>query len=163
MIRRPPRSTLDRSSAASDVYKRQDLYKANSLNLPGAIALVKIDEFLEQESLFDGDPLPKVLKVVAESIAKEMTPLNIFGRVEEKVFAVYFFNTDAKNVFIWAEKLRVKIARKPIAVVSKQNTYTISVGVASTHGKLDTDDVIRNAELALQLSLIHISEPTRPY
>ena len=24
MIRRPPRSTLDRSSAASDVYKRQD-------------------------------------------------------------------------------------------------------------------------------------------
>ena len=25
MIRRPPRSTLDRSSAASDVYKRQDI------------------------------------------------------------------------------------------------------------------------------------------
>ena len=25
MIRRPPRSTLDRSSAASDVYKRQDM------------------------------------------------------------------------------------------------------------------------------------------
>src|SRR5678810_542863 len=28
MIRRPPRSTLDRSSAASDVYKRQDLHTA---------------------------------------------------------------------------------------------------------------------------------------
>ena len=28
MIRRPPRSTLDRSSAASDVYKRQDLSRA---------------------------------------------------------------------------------------------------------------------------------------
>ena len=27
MIRRPPRSTLDRSSAASDVYKRQALEK----------------------------------------------------------------------------------------------------------------------------------------
>ena len=26
MIRRPPRSTLDRSSAASDVYKRQGVY-----------------------------------------------------------------------------------------------------------------------------------------
>ncbi len=127
-----------------------DLFKANSLNLPGAIALIKIDEFLEQESLFDGDPLPKVLKIVAESIANEMTPLNIFGRIDEKVFAVYFFNTDAKTVFIWAEKLRVKIARKPIAIVSKQNTYTISAGVASTHGKLDTDEVINNAELALQ-------------
>ena len=127
-----------------------DLYKAHSLNVPGALVLIKIDEFLEQESLFDGDPLPKVLKVVAEAIAKEMTPLNIFGRVDEKLFAVYFFNTDAKNVFIWAEKLRVKIARKPIAIVSKQNTYTISIGVASTHGKLDTDEVFNNAELALQ-------------
>ena len=29
MIRRPPRSTLDRSSAASDVYKRQVLFSAN--------------------------------------------------------------------------------------------------------------------------------------
>ncbi|HEX7356478.1 MAG TPA: GAF domain-containing protein [Ignavibacteriaceae bacterium] len=127
-----------------------DLYKAHSLNVPGALALIKIDDFLEQESLFDGDPLPKVLKVVAEAVAKEMTPLNIFGRVDERLFAVYFFNTDAKNVFIWAEKLRVKIARKPIAIVSKQNTYTISIGVASTHGKLDSDEVFNNAELALQ-------------
>ena len=71
-------------------------------------------------------------------------------RIDEKLFAVYFFNTDAKNVFIWAEKLRVKIARKPITVVSKQNTYTVSIGVASTLGKLDSDEVFNNAELALQ-------------
>ena len=30
MIRRPPRSTLDRSSAASDVYKRQDAARARA-------------------------------------------------------------------------------------------------------------------------------------
>ena len=35
MIRRPPRSTLDRSSAASDVYKRQDLATTNSQD-PGS-------------------------------------------------------------------------------------------------------------------------------
>src|SRR5678815_6187099 len=31
MIRRPPRSTLDRSSAASDVYKRQGLSNATAM------------------------------------------------------------------------------------------------------------------------------------
>ena len=31
MIRRPPRSTLDRSSAASDVYKRQEEPRAEGL------------------------------------------------------------------------------------------------------------------------------------
>ena len=36
MIRRPPRSTLDRSSAASDVYKRQVLLRAlHQLNQDG--------------------------------------------------------------------------------------------------------------------------------
>ena len=35
MIRRPPRSTLDRSSAASDVYKRQHIY-------PGFFAVVDV-------------------------------------------------------------------------------------------------------------------------
>ena len=36
MIRRPPRSTLDRSSAASDVYKRQ--MRGSSRFLPGGDA-----------------------------------------------------------------------------------------------------------------------------
>src|SRR5678815_2801089 len=51
MIRRPPRSTLDRSSAASDVYKRQAFQKdgtitaanASSIN-DGASALVLASE-----------------------------------------------------------------------------------------------------------------------
>ena len=34
MIRRPPRSTLDRSSAASDVYKRQVYNEVNNKALP---------------------------------------------------------------------------------------------------------------------------------
>ena len=39
MIRRPPRSTLDRSSAASDVYKRQDIIEfASEIGIhPGII------------------------------------------------------------------------------------------------------------------------------
>ena len=48
MIRRPPRSTLDRSSAASDVYKRQDgAYSVNREPVAGrsleSIALAMVD------------------------------------------------------------------------------------------------------------------------
>ena len=38
MIRRPPRSTLDRSSAASDVYKRQE--EAVQAGVPRSIGLI---------------------------------------------------------------------------------------------------------------------------
>jgi len=130
-----------------------DLIKSKELRVHGAIALIRIDDFLEQESLFDGDPLPKVLMTVAKTISKEMTPLNLFGRVDKKIFAVYFFNSDSKKVFVWAEKLRIKIAREPIAIVSKQSTFTISIGIASTTKKVDADAVIEKANLALQKAI----------
>ena len=127
-----------------------DLHKSELAKLPGALALIRIDDFLEQESLFEGNPFPKVLSVVTQTIEKEITPLNLFGRIGERVLAVYFFNATSKDVFLWAEKLRVKIARKPISVVSKQTTYTISAGVAAATSKSDVDEIIYNADLALQ-------------
>ena len=130
-----------------------DLFKAKELNIQGAIALIQLDEFMEQDSLFEGDPFPKVLKAVAKIISEEMTPLNILGRLSDRVFGVYFFNATAKDVFLWAEKLRIKIARKPIAVLTKQTTFTVSIGVASTYNKSDVKDIIYNAELALKKAL----------
>jgi diguanylate cyclase (GGDEF)-like protein len=130
-----------------------DLFKSSQLNIPGALALIRIDDFLEQESLFDENPLPKVLKSVSETILNEMAPSNLFGRIDEKIFAVFFFNSTPKDVFVWAEKLRVKIARKPIAVITKQTTYTVSIGVASSQNKTDAEEVIYNADLALKKAL----------
>ncbi|KAF0150875.1 MAG: diguanylate cyclase [Ignavibacteria bacterium] len=130
-----------------------DLVKSRDLTLQGAVALIKVDELLEQQSLFEGDPFPKVFRAVAQMIREEMTPFNLFGRINEKVFAVYFFNTTPKDVFLWAEKLRIKIARKPIAVVSKQSTFTVSIGVASTIGKIDAREIIDNAQLALKKAI----------
>ncbi len=130
-----------------------DLIKALQLKIPGALALVRIDDFLEQESLFDDNPLPKVLKAVSETISDEITPLNLFGRLDDKVFGVFFFNSTTKDVFVWAEKLRVKIARKPIEIVSKQTTYTVSIGVASCNNKTDVEEIIYNADLALKKAL----------
>ncbi len=130
-----------------------DLVRSKELELQGAVVLVQIDEFLEQESLFEGNPFPKVLRTVAQIIRDEMTPLNLFGRISEKTFAIYFFNTAPKDVFLWAEKLRIKIARKPIAVVSKQTTFTVSMGVATTTNKTDVQEIMTNAELALKKAL----------
>ncbi len=130
-----------------------DLVKAHELKATGAIALINIDEFMEQESLFEGDPFPAVLKSVSAMIVEEMTPLNIIGRLSKRVFGVYFFNSTTKDVYLWAEKLRVKIARKSIPVISKQTAFTVSVGVASTNGKIDVDEVVSDAELALNKAI----------
>ena len=130
-----------------------DLIKSKQLEVPGTLALLKIDDFIEQESLFDDNPLPRVVSTISEIIFDEITPLNLFGRLDDRVFAIYFFNASTKNVFVWAEKLRVKIARKPISVVSKQTTFTVSIGIASTTNKENVDEVLHNANLALNKAL----------
>lgn len=127
----------------------EELYKSNVVGANGILALIKIDDFLEQSSLFEGDPFQKVLKEILSIIRNEIQPYVIFGRLTERVFAAHFFAYEMKNVYVWSEKLRVKIARHPIAVGMKQNTYTISVGLCSTKGKTNVDEVIENAQLAL--------------
>jgi len=126
-----------------------DLIKAKQLDIPGTLALIKVDDFIEQESLFNDDPLPHVVASVSEMISDEMSALNLFGRLDDRIFGVYFFNTPTKNVFVWAEKIRVKIARKSISVVSKQTTFTVSIGIASTTNKDNVEEVLHNANLAL--------------
>ena len=63
--------------------------RSKELGIQGGVALIKIDEFLEQESLFEGDPFPKVLRIVGQIIRDEMTPLNLLGRISEKFCSVF--------------------------------------------------------------------------
>ncbi len=147
----PETKTLNRDNFVERM--AADLVKAQELGIPGAVALIQIDEFLEQDSLFEGDPFPKVLNSISSMIKNELTPISTLGRISEKVFGVYFFNSSTKDVFLWAEKLRIKIARNPVSVVSKQSTFTVSIGIASSNNKVDVDEVLNNAELALNKAL----------
>ena len=130
-----------------------DLIKSKELDVPSAVALIQIDEFLDEGSLFEEDPFPKVLMSITNIIRNEITLTNLFGRLSDKIFAVFFFNKNTKDVFLWAEKLRIKIARKPVEVLTKQTTFTVSIGVASAKNKTEFEEVMKNAELALNKAI----------
>lgn len=130
-----------------------ELYKAKELKIPGSVAVIKIDEFLEQESLFDNNLFNNVLSNVADLIYEEMSPFTLFGRLSERTFAIHFFGASSQDVYIWCEKLRVKIARKTISVSARQTTFTVSIGVASCTDKNNYELIIHDAHLALQKAI----------
>lgn len=130
-----------------------EMVKSKVLRIPGAIAVIRLDDFLEQESLFDTNPFFTVLNTVADIVSDEVGTVNLVGRLGDRLFGVYFFNSNSKDVYIWAEKLRVRIARQTIAVASRQTTFTVSVGVAAANGKDNPDELIHNASLALQKAI----------
>ncbi len=129
---------------------KSDLTKAKSANVPSSLAILKIDKFIDDESLFEGNPFPKVLKSITDMIKDATNTENRVGRISRDVFAIFFFNADSKDVFLWAEKLRIKIARTPVSVAAKQTTYTVSIGIAATHKNMGINDLVENAELALK-------------
>ncbi len=55
MIRRPPRSTLDRSSAASDVYKRQNMVFNNYITAGDGISVASENNL----TVFSNSSLPR--------------------------------------------------------------------------------------------------------
>eukprot|EP00826_Nyctotherus_ovalis_P039992 TRINITY_DN3889_c0_g1_i12.p1 TRINITY_DN3889_c0_g1~~TRINITY_DN3889_c0_g1_i12.p1 ORF type:complete len:159 (+),score=75.03 TRINITY_DN3889_c0_g1_i12:26-478(+) len=72
MIRRPPRSTLDRSSAASDVYKRQDI-KEKKRPKERKISFV-INKVMEWRKLYTGmiDDNGQIIKYSLEDAADKV-------------------------------------------------------------------------------------------
>jgi len=127
-----------------------DLTKAKSANVPSSLAILKIDKFIDDESLFEGNPFPKVLKSITDMIKDATNIQNTVGRISRDVFAIYFFNAESKDVFLWAEKLRIKIARTPVSVATKQTTYTVSIGIATAHENMGINNLVENAELAVK-------------
>ncbi|MDA3861531.1 MAG: diguanylate cyclase, partial [Melioribacteraceae bacterium] len=130
-----------------------DLMKAKSVNVPSTLAIIKIDKFIDDESLFEGNPFPKVLKSITDMIKDASTKQNFVGRISRDVIGISFFNADSKDVFLWSEKLRIKIARTPVVVSTKQTTYTVSVGIAAAHETMDINALFENAELALKKAI----------
>ena len=121
MIRRPPRSTLDRSSAASDVYKRQGFDRT-------IIKEAEIIQRLQHPGIVRLFLLPR----------QDRTPV-AYARAIEMPGQPFFFAMEY-------------LAGGTLADFLKE-TKRVSVAEAAALG----------LGIGRALSLIHISEPTRPY
>ncbi|NUN09910.1 MAG: GAF domain-containing protein [Ignavibacteriaceae bacterium] len=125
-----------------------DHVRVLTLKIPAALALIKIDDHQNDETLFDVNPGSKIVETVADVLREEINPFITVGITDENEFGVFIFNMTSSDAQIWADKLRLKIARTPVPLVSKQITTTVSIGVASAN-KPKFEEVFNNARQAL--------------
>ena len=95
MIRRPPRSTQSRSSAASDVYKRQD----EILSTNSKLFAISIDTVESQKKFVDEYDIPYLhLSDTQKDTCKKYSGLNIAGLAKRVTFIIDK-NRIVKNIF----------------------------------------------------------------
>ena len=140
MIRRPPRSTLDRSSAASDVYKRQDG--------TGEFFQVKQETMIHSYSLTAAYSFKELLQTTNDITLGFRYSLNHLLRNEE----IWHSSGSATD---YGRNIAVGLSYK----INLNDQQQLILGT-----NLETkSDFKAKYEIDNNLSLIHISEPTRPY
>eukprot|EP00658_Telonema_sp_P-2_P004659 TRINITY_DN11723_c0_g1_i1.p1 TRINITY_DN11723_c0_g1~~TRINITY_DN11723_c0_g1_i1.p1 ORF type:complete len:156 (+),score=59.43 TRINITY_DN11723_c0_g1_i1:92-559(+) len=91
MIRRPPRSTLSSSSAASDVYKRQDQVSALGQQIAMHIAAAR-PRFVQRDAV-DSSTLEKETALLTEQAMAEGKPEKVVGNIVKGRLNKFFAET----------------------------------------------------------------------
>src|SRR5450756_3018473 len=153
MIRRPPRSTQSRSSTASDVYKRQPLFK-RFLAAPPQPQVRHLEvHVVEVEALADGDGLARLdpsAYLVCHVLLEQLYAGEVRGEAAPEVPGAEVEH-EVQFLLIGVDA-RVYLAKA--GRVGQEDTLR----VADRHAGLVGAEAILFVHA---LSLIHISEPTR--
>ena len=161
MIRRPPRSTLDRSSAASDVYKRQILDWEEGR-----------EEGLRGDNLFTAgfktfaDILLVRLEAWGRFMGRHYRPILVMAMASTFALAL---SLGLKQSVWFDESYSIMLAKSSIPDLFRLTGvdahppfyYLLLKSWTSIFGYSEL--ALRSLSALLALSLIHISEPTRPY
>eukprot|EP00656_Telonema_subtile_P055656 TRINITY_DN8681_c0_g1_i1.p1 TRINITY_DN8681_c0_g1~~TRINITY_DN8681_c0_g1_i1.p1 ORF type:complete len:165 (-),score=41.54 TRINITY_DN8681_c0_g1_i1:44-538(-) len=164
MIRRPPRSTLSSSSAASDVYKRQvpvPLYCHVAQAIESAISW-KLFTFGGRKGLLDYTNATFCMDT--ENMLWIKPPVNkekAQGPCPREYCASLFDPKSARMLFFggWANRWLGDLHALDISGIVGPS-YAVT-GVSPAMGPLSGGRAV--VVQGINLSLIHISEPTRPY
>ena len=151
MIRRPPRSTQSRSSAASDVYKRQD--QEDEITIITDAARSRLERLLTGKKL--AGPLLSHLgdTVIAKSGAA-ITPEMLSGLSIDDFKDIRIADGEDTEAQIEEIISRLDHQKRLINDFYDSKIEKLSAG----------DDLPPGVNKMVKvLSLIHISEPTRPY
>lgn len=147
----PDTQALNKAEFMIRVKQMMTFAKEKEIN--SALVLLNIDEFAEENTLFEGNIYPKVMKTIVELIKTEINHNFIFGRLSNRVFGLFLLNHTTNDAFTWAERIRLKVARKPLTFLPNQTMFTISLGVAGANNEKSLESVLDDAELALKKAI----------
>jgi diguanylate cyclase len=119
---------------------------------PLALAFCDIDHFKRLNDLHGHETGDRVLRFVAQLMAKHFSKQGLVGRFGGEEFVVMFPGLDAERAHFAVDKCRAELADLPLYAASSGDrigAVTFTAGVAALRGDEDMADLLRRADETL--------------
>ena len=135
----------------------EEINRSKRYRIELGIVLVEIDNFVQLTDEFGSTWSEDVLREVSEVIREEVRDTDITARIQAGQFVIILLQTDRRNSYIAAEKIRTSFERKNMNRMRRSRaSTTISVGVSMfPQDAQDKTSLISSVENALNISKTH--------
>lgn len=128
----------------------REISMAKTTNVPLSLLMVDVDHFKRFNDTHGHSAGDAALKLVAETILESVRSGDFVFRYGGEEFLVLLVETPKDRAIAIAERLRQKVAERPIPLPSgSQVNVTVSVGLAAHEGHPDPQYLIDQADRAL--------------
>lgn len=128
----------------------REISMAKTTNVPLSLLMVDVDHFKRFNDTYGHTAGDTALKVVAETILESVRSGDFVFRYGGEEFLVLLVETPRDRALAVAERLRQKVAERPIPLpTGAQINVTVSVGLATHEGHPDPQYLIDQADRAL--------------
>ena len=116
-----------------------------------SLLMIDVDHFQQLNDDYGIDVGDVCLRALGDRIRQQMNrPGDLVARFGSEIFTVLLPNTDEEGAHFLAESIRTMVESKPIAVDDEMIELTVTIGMATEHGRPnDWRDLLGAAEAAL--------------
>lgn len=117
-----------------------------------SVIMADLDHFKSINDSFGHETGDRVIQQVARILDRMCRTSDVVARTGGEEFLLVLPNTDLASARVLAERIREAVGEHPLLVEQQRIPVTISLGVASTVGEVDLDELYDEADRALYIA-----------
>ncbi|HPD56068.1 MAG TPA: GGDEF domain-containing protein [Smithellaceae bacterium] len=128
------------------------LEESKRFNVRFGIIFLDIDHFKKVNDTYGHDMGDRVLKFVADTLAKNIRPFDLVGRWGGEEFIAIIRNANENVLIELSNRLRMLVEKSYIVLADDKLNVTISIGTTIVRGDDDINSIIKRADELLYQS-----------
>lgn len=140
-----PLTSLSNRRAALDILKREQSRIARNKAV-FSVLICDVDKFKHINDKYGHNAGDAVLVELAKIFTEQIREQDMVSRWGGEEFLFILPQTKAKNAFVIAEKIRLKVAESPILYQNIDINLNVSIGIAQCESTSNIDELINRAD-----------------